>query len=48
MPEILLKIQAVSYDLRGFFWPHPISPHVELNGVVGLWLDPASMLAKRC
>ena len=25
MPEMLLKIQAVSYDLRRLPWPHPIS-----------------------
>jgi hypothetical protein len=30
-PDILLKKQAVSCDLRGFFWPYPISQPLNLR-----------------
>jgi hypothetical protein len=40
MQEILLKIQAVSCDLRRFFCSHAISQLSEFNGVVRSRLRP--------
>jgi hypothetical protein len=37
-PEILLKIQAVSQNLWGYFLPRPISQPLEVKAIVRLWL----------
>jgi hypothetical protein len=45
-PEMLLKIQAVRRDLRGFFSSRPISKPFELHGVVRLSLRPGERAGK--
>jgi hypothetical protein len=47
LPEMLLKIQAVTCNLRGFFRPHPIHQRIEFKLVVRLWLRLGRVLVKR-
>jgi hypothetical protein len=44
-----LKIQALSYDLRGFYWPHPFSQPfepTELSGSGSVWGRAGKKMSK--
>jgi len=46
---MLLKIQAISYDLMGFFWPYPVSQPfepTELSGSGSVWGRVGKKLSK--